>query len=126
MKDKHDFFEVWGGIAGAQSFWPALSAAGLPAEQISRLTAPNVARRFGLAGRKGAIALGMDADLVLVDPRSARTLLREDLLTRHAVSPYIGREFPVSIEAVWLRGIPVWSRSGGRGQARGRLVRPAV
>lgn len=126
MKDKHDFFEVWGGIAGAQSFWPALSAAGLPAEQISRLTAPNVARRFGLAGRKGAIAPAMDADLVLVDPRGAQTLLREDLLTRHAVSPYIGREFPVSIEAVWLRGIPVWSRSGGHGPARGRLVRPAV
>jgi allantoinase len=124
MKDKSDFFEVWGGIAGAQSFLPALWAAGAGAETVSRLTAANVARRFGLAGRKGAIAPGMDADLVLVDPRVAHGLRREDLLIRHAVSPYLGREFPASVNAVWLRGTPVWTRSGGRGTSRGRLVRP--
>ena len=124
MKEKGDFFEVWGGIAGAQSFLPALSAVGMNPDQIARLTASNVARRFGLAESKGSIALGMDADLVLVDPLGAQTLRKDDLLTRHAVSPYIGREFPVSIAAVWLRGTPVWSRAGGRGAARGRLVRP--
>jgi allantoinase len=126
MKDKSDFFEVWGGIAGAQSFLPALWAVGVEPGKIAHLTASNVARRFGLVGRKGMIAPGMDADLVLVDPRGARTLRRKDLLTRHAVSPYIGREFPASVAAVWLRGTPVWSRTGGRGPARGRLVRPTI
>jgi allantoinase len=126
MKETSDFFKVWGGIAGAQSFLPALSSAGLDTETIGQLAASNVASRFGLSARKGAIAIGMDADLVLVDPRGARTLRREDLLMRHAVSPYLGREFPASIESVWLRGTPVWSRTGGRGPARGRLVRPTI
>ncbi len=124
MKETSDFFRVWGGIAGAQSFLPALWAVGVQPEKISHLTAANVAKRFGLARRKGAIAPGLDADLVLVDPRHTLTLRREDLLTRHAVSPYLGRRFPAAIDAVWLRGAPVWSRSGGRGPARGRLMRP--
>jgi allantoinase len=126
MKDKKDFFEVWGGIAGAQSFLPSLWALGLGVETVVALTASNVANRFGLAGRKGAIAPGMDADLVLIDPRRGRILRAGDLLTRHAVSAYVGREFPASVISVWARGAPVWSRSGGRGAARGRLVRPAA
>ena len=124
MKETGDFFKVWGGIAGAQSFLPALWAVGLDAPTIGRLAASQVASRFGLSGRKGAIAPGLDADLALIDPRGVRPLRREDLLMRHAVSPYIGREFPASIESVWVRGTPVWSRTGGRGPARGRLVRP--
>jgi allantoinase len=124
MKDKADFFEVWGGIAGAQSFLPSLWAAGIEAEMLARLTASQVARRFGLGGRKGAIVPGMDADLVLLDPRRSQILRTEDLLARHAVSPYVGREFPVSVSAVWVRGAVAWSRAGGRGPARGRLVRP--
>ena len=126
MKDKKDFFEVWGGIAGAQSFLPSLWALGLGTETVVALTASNVANRFGLAGRKGAIAPGMDADLVLIDPRCGQVLRAGDLLTRHAVSAYVGREFPASVISVWSRGVPVWSRSGGRGAARGRLVRPAA
>ena len=126
MKDKKDFFEVWGGIAGAQSFLPSLWALGLGVETVVALTASNVANRFGLAGRKGAIAPGMDADLVLIDPRRGRILRAGDLLTRHAVSAYVGREFPASVISVWARGAPVWSRSGGRGASRGRLVRPAA
>jgi allantoinase len=126
MKDKKDFFEVWGGIAGAQSFLPSLWALGLGMETVVALTASNVAKRFGLAGCKGAIAPGMDADLLLVDPRRGQVLRAEDLLTRHAVSAYVGHEFPASVISVWSRGVPVWSRSGGRGAARGRLVRPAA
>lgn len=124
MKDKTDFFEVWGGIAGAQSFLPSLWAAGLEAATVARLTAANVARRFGLAGHKGAISHGMDADLVLLDPRRAQTLRAEDLLMRHAVSPYVGRKFPVAVEALWVRGVMAWSRASGCGSSRGRLVRP--
>ncbi len=124
MKDKPDFFEAWGGIAGAQSLLPALWAAGLAPAEIARLTSGNVASRFGLARRKGAIVEGFDADLVLVDARHPQVLRAGDLLTRHAVSAYVGREFPAAVTSVWVRGVPAWSRAAGRGAARGRLVRP--
>jgi allantoinase len=125
MKNKPDFFEAWGGVAGAQTFLPALWAAGLAPAETARLTSGNVASRFGLAGRKGAIAEEMDADLVLVDARHPWMLRAEDLLTLHAVSAYVGREFPAAVTAVWVRGVPAWSRAAGRGLARGQLVRSA-
>lgn len=126
MKEGSDFFQVWGGIAGAQQFLPALCAAGIPEPLMARLTAWNVAERFGLARRKGAIREGWDADLVLLDGRERLAMRAEDLVTRHKKNAYVGRELPAVVTAVWVRGVPAWSRAGGRGAARGRLVRPDV
>jgi allantoinase len=122
MKESDDFFIIWGGIMGAQQFVGPLFAAGLDATTIARLTGPNVAKRFGLEGRKGSIAVGYDADLLLLDPEKAYRVTHEKLLTRHRLSPYAGRTFPVSVQSVWVRGQPAWSAEGGRGPSRGRLV----
>jgi len=122
MKQGDDFFAIWGGIMGAQQFIPGLFGAGLDAPTIARLAGPNVASRFGLAGRKGSIAVGYDADLLLIDPRRACEVTASGLLTRHRISAYTGRRFPVSVRNVWVRGTPSWSAETGRGQAKGRLV----
>ena len=122
MKEGDDFFAIWGGIMGAQQFIGALFAAGLDAATIAKLTGPNVARRFGLEGRKGSIAVGYDADLLLLDPKKSHLVTHDELLTRHRLSPYAGRTFPVSVHSVWVRGQPAWSAEGGRGNSRGRLV----
>lgn len=122
MKESDDFFLIWGGIMGAQQFVGPLFAAGLDAATIASLTGPNVARRFGLEGRKGSIAVGHDADLLLLDPKKEHVVTCRELLTRHRLSPYAGRTFPVSVHSVWVRGQPAWSAEGGRGPSRGRLV----
>ena len=122
MKEGDDFFAIWGGIMGAQQFIGALFAAGLDAATIAKLTGPSAARRFGLEGRKGSIAVGYDADLLLLDPKKSHLVTRDELLTRHRLSPYAGRTFPVSVHSVWVRGQPAWSAEGGRGNSRGRLV----
>jgi len=126
MKEGDDFFAVWGGIMGAQQFLPSLFSVGLDPSQIAHLASSAVAGRFGLAGRKGAITMGADADLVLVDPRRTAACRVADLLTRHPISPYAGRTFPASVTAVWVRGEPAWSADRGRGSSRGRLIRPSV
>ena len=125
MKEGDDFFLVWGGIMGAQQFLPALWSVGLRPEQIARLTGSQVAGRFGLSTRKGTIAVGMDADLVMIDPRQPYVCEARGLLTRHAVSPYVGREFAASVTSVWVRGGLAWSVLAGPGPSRGRLVVPA-
>lgn len=122
MKESDDFFLVWGGIMGSQQFVGPLFAAGLDAPAIARLTASNVARRFGVEARKGSIAAGGDADLLLVDPKKEHLVTRGGLLTRHRLSPYAGRTFPVSVRTVWVRGQIAWSADSGPGTSRGRLV----
>lgn len=122
MKEYDDFFAIWGGIMGAQQFVGALFAAGLDADTVGKLTGRNVAQRFALEGRKGSIAVGNDADLLLLDPGRAHLVTRDELLTRHRLSPYAGRTFPVSVHSVWVRGQPAWSAESGRGTSRGRLV----
>ncbi|MFM8885562.1 MAG: allantoinase AllB, partial [Chthoniobacterales bacterium] len=123
MKESDDFFLIWGGIMGAQQFVGSLFAAGLDAATSARLTGPNVAKRFGLEGRKGSIAVGCDADLLLLDPKKEHRVTLEELLTRHRLSPYAGRTFPVSVHTVWVRGQTAWSADAGRGASRGRLVK---
>ena len=47
---------------------------------------------FGLAGVKGAIAVGLDADLVIADPDAPWTITNDDVLSRCGWTPYDGRE----------------------------------
>ena len=67
MKERSNFFDVWGGISGCQHLLPLLIDAGkLSPGDVTRLTSTAVAKRFGIAG-KGGIEIGNDADLTLVD-----------------------------------------------------------
>lgn len=92
---QESFFGLWGGIAGVQATLELLVSAGhhkrgLPLSTLAALTATTVAARFGIAGRKGALEVGRDADLALLDLQADWTLRREDLLDRHRLSPYVG------------------------------------
>lgn len=112
------FFEAWGGISGAQSslelmFHEGVQVRGLPVTQISALLSGQPARRFGLEQRKGAIAVGLDADLVLLDPNAAYTLRAEDLLYRHRHSPYAGMTLSCKVKATLCRGKVVYTAGDG-------------
>lgn len=112
------FFEAWGGISGAQSslelmFHEGVQVRGLPVTLISALLSGQPARRFGLDQRKGAIAAGLDADLVLLDPNAAYTLRAEDLLYRHRHSPYAGMALSCKVTATLCRGEVVYTAGEG-------------
>ena len=113
MKQGHDFFSLWGGIAGVQSTLGVLLSEGwrqrgLALEQIAALLAANPAKRFGLA-QKGRLAEGYDADFALVDLGQTYTLRQEDLYYRHPISPYLGRTFVGVVKETWLRGQRVYA-----------------
>ena len=72
------------------------------------------ARLFGLPS-KGAIAVGRDADLVLLDPDAQRTITQADLSHTSDYTPYEGMPVTGAIRAVLVRGRPPdcdWSRCG--------------
>jgi dihydropyrimidinase len=70
-------------------------------------TAP--ARIFGLAGRKGALMIGADADVVIFDPDRAVTLSRAVLHENCDYTPYDGCQ---------LKGYPILTMLRGRVIAR--------
>jgi allantoinase len=123
LKTDADFFRVWGGIAGIQHLLPLLLDIGLDPALVARLTAEQVARRFRFA-RKGRLAVGYDADLVLIDPHEDYEITSDALWYRHRVSPYVGRRLHARVRRTVRRGEMVFQDGrplAGRG---GQLVRP--
>jgi D-hydantoinase len=103
-----DIFDCWYGAPGVQTMlpvmWDAFQRRRLPLPLLARVLADAPARIFGLA-RKGAIAPGMDADLVLVDPAREAEIRSEDQAGASGYSLYHGRR---------VRGWPVLSLLRGR------------
>ena len=75
-----------------------MAAGKLTYERVADATATRPARLFGLYPRKGAIRVGADADIVLVDPKKTHTLSDADVLSKCGWTPYAG---------VRLTGIPM-------------------
>lgn len=94
-------------------FHEGVNVRGLDVTLISSLLAGQPAKRFGIEHRKGAIALGLDADLVLMNPSTTYTLTAEDLLYRHKHSPYIGRTLSCKVVATICRGNVIYTSEEG-------------
>ena len=124
MKTAADFFKVWGGISGCQHLLALLFDLGLAPHRIALSTSENVADRFLLAEKKGRIAPGLDADLVLIDPRGETEITAESLHYRHRHSPYVGRTLRGKIVRTILRGKTIALDGRITGTPRGRLLRP--
>ncbi|WP_019584923.1 allantoinase AllB [Deinococcus apachensis] len=127
LKDRADFFEVWGGIAGVQSTLAALLTGAevhdLPLPRVAEVLGTAPARVLHLPG-KGDLAPGFDADLTLVDPGRSPLLTRENLYDRHKLSPYAGRVWRGEIRRTLVRGRTVWDGQGFAEPGLGRLARP--
>ena len=80
------------------------------------------ARLAGLGDRKGRIATGCDADLVVWDPDAAWTVDPSRLQQRHKVTPYAGRELQGKVVSTWLRGEKIYDRGQFLGHGRGSLL----
>lgn len=115
-----DIFAAWGGVAGVQSLLPSVLSGAL-ARAAGRLEpravagfvawrlAARPAERFGLAGRKGRLAAGYDADIVLLDPEREWTLAPAAVRTRSGRSPYAGRTFQGAVVRTLVRGVTVYA-----------------
>jgi allantoinase len=82
------------------------------------------ARLVGLAGRKGEIAPGCDADLVVLDPDATFVVDPTALHHRHRATPYEGRTLAGRVEATWLRGHVIFRAGVPSGSPLGRAILP--
>ena len=124
--DTGDFFAAWGGIAslelGLAAVWTGAERRGFGIEQVVRWMSSAPAALAGLAPRKGAIAKGADADLVLWDPDATWTVRGAELRHRHPLTPYEGMTLRGRVRRTFLRGVEVFDGAGFPAGAIGREV----
>ena len=115
---------LWDGISGCQHLLALLIDLGLDPHRIALSTSENVADRFLLAEKKGRIAPGLDADLVLIDPHGPTEITANSLHYRHRHSPYVGRKLRSRVVRTILRGKTAMLDGLMVGGPAGRLLRP--
>jgi dihydropyrimidinase len=76
---------------------------GMSLEDYAAVTSTNAAKLLGLYPRKGAIAVGSDADITIIDPAIKKTLRMADLHVRD-YSPWEGWQVEGWPTTVILRG----------------------
>lgn len=126
--DTGDFGRAWGGIASLQvslpAAWTATAARGLALADLTRWMCGQPAHLAGLHERKGRIAPGYDADLVIWNPEATFTVNARALHHRHAVSAYDGMTLRGVVERTILRGVEVYSRGHFAITPAGRWISP--
>jgi allantoinase len=129
MKTAGDFMQAWGGVASLElslaAVWTGARARGFGVSDLARWMSLAPAALAGQSDRKGAIAVGRDADLVAWDPDAEFTVDPSRLQQRHKATPYEGRRLRGIVRKTFLRGQMVWDRDAPampRDAAPGRLV----
>ena len=123
MKEREDFFGIWGGIAGVQFTRVGLAEIGISADRIAALTATNGATRFGIAD-KGSIEPGKHADLTLMNFNAPQTVSEDALFQRHRGTPYAGMKFASTVTHAIRRGEIIYSNGTIVARSNGKFVGP--
>ena len=126
LLEERNFRTAWGGIASLSLalpiMWTEASRRDFTLTDLTRWMAERPARLAGCNSRKGRIADGFDADLVIFEPETEFVVTEEHLHYRHPVSPYLGEKLRGVVKATYLRGQPVFSGGKFCGGAGGREV----
>lgn len=135
MKDQKelgrgDFSKIPNGMPGVETrlhlLWEAVAQGKISMNRFVEITSTAPAKIFGMYGKKGTLAPGADADVVIWDPNRPQRLGLDTLHMRVDYSPYEGRVVPGSPSHVFSRGDLVVRDNqwvGARKQGRGEFVK---
>lgn len=112
LPDSGDFMRAWGGIAslrfGLSIIWAEARKRGCSLVDVAGWMSRHPAELVGLHHRKGVLASGFNADIVVWNPDASFTVTREMILHRHKVTPYEGAQLFGKVEATYVRGRKVF------------------
>ncbi|MCC3153846.1 allantoinase AllB [Hymenobacter sp. BT770] len=107
-----DFTTAWGGIASLQLalpvLWTAARQRGATLPDLTRWLSENPAQLIGQSHQKGRIAVGYDADLIVLSPEKSFVVHEKMIQHKHKVSPYICQELWGVVEQTFLKGKQVY------------------
>lgn len=117
LRETGDFMAAWGGIASLQLrlpvIWTEARRRGLSLREITNWLCANPARQVSLESRKGAIAPGCDADVVIWNPDREFIVEAARLEHRHKLTPYEDETLCGVVEKTFLRGRKIYDDGPG-------------
>src|SRR5436309_5743084 len=119
---KDDFTKIPNGAPGVEHRVPLIYNGGVVENRISlnrfvELTSTAAAKMFGLFPKKGTIAIGSDADIVIFDPDKEQTISAATHHMNVDYSAYEGKKIRGVVETVLSRGRVVIENGGYKGKA---------
>jgi allantoinase len=121
-----NWFRAWGGIASLELrlpiVWTEARRRGHSLQQAAKWLAEGPARLLGLEGRKGILAPGADADMVIWDPEKMFHVKRAEMHQRHKLTPYAGEALAGVVQATFLKGRRIFANGKFFGRPRGSLL----
>lgn len=103
-----NFMSAWGGIASLQLtlpiVWAGGNARGARLPQVFHWLSANPAKLLRLENRKGKIAVGYDADLVVWNPDARWHVRSAEIRHRHMFTPYDGLELHGLVHRTYVHG----------------------
>ncbi len=108
-----DFRKIPNGTGGLEDRMPVLWTAGvktgrLTKEEFVAVTSANIARILNVYPRKGAVAVGSDADLVIWDPAATKTIRAKSQVSRIDYNVFEGYQCTGVPRATLSRGRVAW------------------
>lgn len=126
LRESGDFMKAWGGIASLQLrlpvVWTEARRRGFSLLDVTRWLCANPAGQVSLQSRKGAIAVGNDADIVIWDPNQEFPVDAHALHHRHKITPYDGETLSGVVQKTFLRGRKVYDCGHIDQTPRGNLL----
>jgi dihydropyrimidinase/allantoinase len=122
-----DLWQALPGFGGTALIYPFMLTEGprrgLSFARVVDLVATNPARAYGLAPRKGAITVGADADLAIVDMDESHPVTPERLLSAQEYTPFEGMELTGWPVRTILRGRTVFAEGEAVGGPAGAYLK---
>jgi len=119
--------DAWGGIASLQfslpAIWTKAKERGFTLPDIAELMSENVAKFLKLEHRKGQIAMGYDADIVVWNPEKNFEVKAENIQYKHKISPYIGQKLSGVVEQTYVNGSKVFDNGTFSNLAQGEIIK---
>jgi allantoinase len=121
-----NFMEAWGGISSLQLrlpvMWTQALERGYSISHLAEWLCRAPARLVGLDNRKGAIAAGFDADIVIWNPQATFRVEPSMIHHKHKLTPYAGQTLSGIVEATYLRGEKIYDRGQFSEKASGVML----
>ena len=119
--------EAWGGISSLQLrlpvMWTLARERGHTINDLAKWLCRAPAHLVGLDDRKGAIAAGYDADIVIWKPDETFLVEPSMIHHRHKLTPYAGQTFSGVVLQTYLRGQKVYDRGRFAEKPAGEMLK---